>query len=271
MRQFWNLAALARPLTVAALAAPALLGSAPALASINFAAPYVFVTQDAAEKGLSVPLYGGSEREVSYVTVRVYRWVQKGEDPYVLEAAPEVAVFPQTVRLEPGARSDVRLAWPRTATPIDERYYRLVSEEFDRPGGEGPGKDKTQFGFRVRPRASLPLIVYGRNDLAPAQLSAAITTVVPATPAAEPLKGIPAPDNRRVRLTNSGQTYGRVLGFRDAKGTVQNTMVYVLPGSTVDIPVPEVESVAGLTVLYSSGRSEHLRKGGSALRTAPVN
>ncbi|MEN9683180.1 MAG: hypothetical protein RLZZ427_931 [Pseudomonadota bacterium] len=269
MHQLWKAAAGAvRPAIVAVLAGSAVLGAAPALASINFATPYVFVAQDAAEKGMSVPLYGGSEREVSYVTVRVYRWVQKGDDPYVLEPAPEVAVFPQTVRLEPGARSDVRLAWTRSAGRIDERYYRLVLEEFDRPGSQNAGKQETKFGFRVRPRASLPLVVYGRNDLAPAQLAASIVTVDP--PADAPKDATPA-SNRRLRITNSGQTYARVLGFRDAKGVEQSTLTYVLPGSTLDMELPGGEAASGLTVLYSSGRAEHLRKEGTPLRTAPVN
>lgn len=255
-----------RSLFVAALVAPVLLASAAAEASINFGNPYVFVSQADAEKGMALPLYGGSEREVSYVSVRVYRWVQKEDDAYALEPAPEVAVFPQMARLEPQARTSVRLAWSRFAAPVDERYYRLVMEEFDRPGKEAVDKDKASFGFRVRPRASLPLVVYGRDDIGPAQLAAQIRDV----PAVMVDGKETRPASRALRVTNSGGTYGRVMGVRDAKGAVHDAMVYVLPGSTVEVPLPAVDSEQGLELLYSSGRAEHVRKENSALRSAPI-
>lgn len=268
MHPFWRTALI----VPVAAASAALIAPSPALASINFATPYLFVAQGEAEKGVSVPLYGGSEREVTYVTVRVYRWVQKGDDPYVLEPAPEVAVFPQMVRLEPGARSDVRLAWARSSAPIDERYYRLVLEEFDRPASEGADKQKAQFGFRVRPRASLPLIVYGRGDVAPAELSASIVSVAPAAqaPAEKAAPVLRKADEKRLKITNTGQTYGRILGVRDAGGKVYNMMVYVLPGATVEVELPDVGSTTGLQLLYSSGRSEHVRKDTVPLRAVPI-
>lgn len=272
MHRFWKLA----------LAAPAAILADTAQASINFGNPYVFVTDVEAEKGVSLPLYGGSEREVSYVSVRVYRWVQKDGDAYALEPAPEVAVYPQMVRLEPQSRSTVRLAWTRAGTPVDERYYRLVLEEFDRPGTDSNGKDTASFGFRVRPRASLPLVVYRRNDLPPAQLSAKIELASPApksAPVAEAAVNAPdaaekasvAPPQPQLRIVNSGGTYGRVMGIRDAKGTVHSSMVYVLPGSTVDLPIPGLENEQGLQLLFSSGRAEHVRKEGMELHAVPIN
>lgn len=258
-----------------ALAAVAMLVAHPALASINFGNPYVFASQAEAEKGISLPLYGGSEREVSYVSVRVYRWVQTADDAYALEPAPEVAVFPQMVRLEPQARASVRLAWSRSATPIDERYYRLILEEFDRPGENNKDKDTAVLGFRVRPRASLPMVIYSRNDLPPAQFSAKFETVMVD---AGPMAGAETPANgekkmveqRVVRITNTGGTYGRVAGFRDAKGTVYNAMVYVLPGSTADVELPAVQDTKGLELLYTSGRAEHVRKDKDPLRSTPI-
>ncbi len=257
-----------------AVVAAVVLVASPASASINFGNPYVFASQEEAEKGISLPLYGGSEREVSYVSVRVYRWVQKDGDPYALEPAPEVAVFPQMVRLEPQARASVRLAWARSA-PVDERYYRLVLEEFDRPDEGSADKDKAVLGFRVRPRASLPMVIFGRDNLEPAQLSATLTTVSKTVeqPVAEGEKakaGPKAVEERVVRVSNSGQTYGRVAGFRDADGTVHNAMIYVLPGSTLDVPLPAAAE-KGLELLYSSGRAEHVRKEKDALRSVAVN
>lgn len=257
-----------------ALVAAVVLVASPASASINFGNPYVFASQEEAEKGISLPLYGGSEREVSYVSVRVYRWVQKDDDPYAFEPAPEVAVFPQMVRLEPQARASVRLAWSRSA-PVDERYYRLVLEEFDRPGEGGADKDKAVLGFRVRPRASLPMVIYGRDNLEPAQLSAAFVTVSKTVEQpvgeGENAKVEPKTDEARVvRVTNSGKTYGRVAGFKDANGTVHNAMVYVLPGSTVDVAMPATDE-KGLELLYTSGRAEHVRKEKDALRSVAVN
>ena len=258
-----------------ALAAVAMLVAQPALASINFGNPYVFASQAEAEKGISLPLYGGSEREVSYVSVRVYRWVQTADDAYALEPAPEVAVFPQMVRLEPQARASVRLAWSRSATPVDERYYRLILEEFDRPGENNKDKDTAVLGFRVRPRASLPMVIYSRNDLAPAQFSARYETVkVEASPMTAGVEGrvdgTKMVDQRVVRVTNSGGTYGRVTGFRDAKGTVYNAMVYVLPGSTADVELPGIADTTGLELLYTSGRAEHFRKDKDPLRSTPI-
>ena len=233
------------------------------------------LAQADAEKGISLPLYGGSSREVTYVSVRVYRWVQKDGEAYGMEPAPEVAVFPQMVRLEPQARSAVRLAWARSA-PIDERYYRLVLEEFDRPGGERGGKDKAVLGFRVRPSASLPLIVYGRDGLSPAQLSAKFTTVMVDDSDFGPVQGDQAAENKKVpvqvaRVTNNGETYGRVIGFRDTKGAVYNEMVYILPGSTMDISLPRNVDPAGLELLFTSGRSEHIRKPGDPARSVAIN
>lgn len=268
MNRIWKLA----------LAAPALIVASQAQASINFGTPYLFVSDAEAEKGVSLPLYGGSEREVSYVSVRVYRWVQKDDDPYALEPAPEVAVYPQMVRLEPLARSTVRLAWAHSATPVDERYYRLVLEEFDRPGTESTSKDSATFGFRVRPRASLPLVVYRKDDVAPAQLSVKVETVaVAATPdktggEAADAAGTPAATTeRRLRITNTGGTYARVLGVKDVKGMMHNEMVYVLPGSTIDVEIPGLEYDNGREVVYTSGRAEHVRKDGVELRAVPIN
>lgn len=266
MNRFWKLA----------LAVPAVIAASSAQASINFGSPYVFVTDAEAEKGVSLPLYGGSEHEVSYVSVRVYRWVQKDDDPYSLEPAPEVAVFPQMVRMEPQARSTVRLAWAHSGKPVDERYYRLVLEEFDRPGTETNGKDTATFGFRVRPRASLPLVVYRRNDVAPAQLSAKIEMApAEADMAADPAArtgGSAEPDlQARLRIVNTGGTYGRVMGVRDGKGTVHSAMVYVLPGSSAFLPIPGLEKEQGLQLLFSSGRAEHVRKDGAQLRSVPIN
>lgn len=264
-----------RGLFHAALAGAVVLVASPATASINFGNPYVFATQADAEKGISIPLYGGSEREVSYVSVRVYRWVQKDGDPYALEPAPEVAVFPQMVRLEPQGRASVRLAWARSA-PVDERYYRLVLEEFDRPGETNRDPDKAVLGFRVRPRASLPLIVYGRDNLPPAQLHGALVTVSRGAQqtGATGAKVKPEPEQttaevRVVRVSNSGGTYGRVSGFRDASGTIHKAMMYVLSGSTVDMPLPSVAE-KGLEMLYSSGRAEHVRKETDPLRSVAV-
>ena len=268
---------LMRGLWKFALAAVATLMAHPALASINFGNPYVFASQAEAEKGISLPLYGGSEREVSYVSVRVYRWTQTADDAYALEPAPEVAVFPQMVRLEPQARASVRLSWSRSPTPIDERYYRLVLEEFDRPAEGNAGKDTAVLGFRVRPRASLPMVIYSRNDLAPAQFTAKTTTVMieasrtsaeEANAKADGEKKMV--EQRVVRVSNSGATYGRVTGFRDAKGTVYNAMVYVLPGSTVDVDLPPVADTTGLELLYTSGRAEHTRKEKDPVRSTPV-
>lgn len=257
----------------AALVASVVLMANPASASINFGNPYVFASQVDAEKGISLPLYGGSEREVSYVSVRVYRWVQKDNDAYAMKPAPEVAVFPQMVRLEPQARASVRLAWARSA-PVDERYYRLVLEEFDRPGENNADKDKAVLGFRVRPRASLPMVIYGRDDLAPALMSASFATVsrsVDQAPAEGDTKQEQEKiDERVVRITNNGGTYGRIAGFRDASGTVHNAMIYVLPGSTVDFPVPQAEE-KGLELLYTSGRAEHVRKEKDQLRSVAIN
>ena len=257
----------------AALVAAVVLMANPASASINFGNPYVFASQVDAEKGISVPLYGGSEREVSYVSVRVYRWVQKDDDAYAMEPAPEVAVFPQMVRLEPQARASVRLAWARSA-PVDERYYRLVLEEFDRPGENSADKDKAVLGFRVRPRASLPMVIYGRDDLAPALLSASFAAVSRTVEQA-PAEGAAKPEQKKVeervvRVTNTGGTYGRIAGFRDASGTVHNTMLYVLPGATVELPVPQVDE-KGLELLYTSGRAEHVRKEKDQLRSVAIN
>lgn len=263
-----------RGLINSALAAAVVLVASPASASINFGNPYVFASQTEAEKGISLPLYGGGEREVSYVSVRVYRWVQKGDDAYALEPAPEVAVFPQMVRLEPQARASVRLAWSRSA-PIDERYYRLVLEEFDRPGGDGAEKDKAVLGFRVRPRASLPMVIYGRDNLAPAQFNAKFATVMIDEPQAPSEDGKPVSgkqvEQHVVRINNTGGTYGRVTGFRDAKGNVHNAMIYVLPGSTVDLPLPGIEDLTGMELLYSSGRAEHVRKPNDPVRAVSIN
>lgn len=263
MRGFFN----------SALAAAVVLVASPASASINFGNPYVFASQDEAEKGISLPLYGGSEREVSYVSVRVYRWVQKDGDPYALEPAPEVAVFPQMVRLEPQARSSVRLAWARSA-PVDERYYRLVLEEFDRPGEGNADKDKAVLGFRVRPRASLPMVIYGRDNPQPADLSGVMVTI-PKDGGKHDLEESKVKlkqnkvEERAVRITNSGGTYGRVAGFREADGTFHNAMIYVLPGSTIEVPMPTVAE-QGLEILYSSGRAEHIRKDKDPLRSAKI-
>lgn len=264
MRGFINSALVAAVVSVAN----------PASASINFGNPYVFASQVDAEKGISLPLYGGSSREVTYVSVRVYRWVQKEGEPYAMEPAPEIAVFPQMVRLEPQARSTVRLAWTRSA-PIDERYYRLVLEEFDRPGGETGGKDKAVLGLRVRPSASLPLIVYGREGLSPAQLSAKFATAMIDSPNSNSISGDQEGESKKMelqvaRITNNGATYGRVIGFRDAKGTVYNEMAYVLPGSTMDVAIPQNADPAGLEVLFTSGRSEHIRKPGDPARSVVI-
>ena len=192
-----------------------------------------------------------------------------------MEPAPEVAVFPQMVRLEPQARSSVRLAWTRSA-PVDERYYRLVLEEFDRPGGERGDQDKAVLGFRVRPSASLPLVVYGRDGLSPAQLSAKFATVTVASPDSALTAGLEEGDSKKMelqvaRITNNGETYGRVIGFRDAKGTVYNEMAYVLPGSTLDVAIPRNADPAGLEVLFTSGRPEHIRKPGDPARSVVIN
>ena len=258
-----------------ALVSDVLVTANPAYASINFGSPYIFASQAEAEKGISLPLYGGSGREVSYVTVRVYRWVQKDGNAYALEPAPEVAVFPQMVRLEPQARATVRLAWTRSA-PVDERYYRFVLAEFDRPGGESGEKDKAVLGFRVRPSASLPLIVYGRDNLAPAQMSAKFATVKVDLPNDGSVNGGQPADRKQadarvVRVTNSGETYGRVIGFRDAKGTVYNEMVYILPGSTLDIAAPIGAGTDGLELLFTSGRAEHVRKPEDPARSVAIN
>jgi len=77
-------------------------------------------------------------------------------------------------------------------------------------------------------------------------------------------------DQRVVRVTNSGGTYGRVTGFRDAKGTVYNAMVYVLPGSTADVELPGIADTTGLELLYTSGRAEHVRKDKDPLRSTPI-
>lgn len=264
-----------RGIIKSALAAAVVLVAAPASASINFGTPYVFASQADAEKGISLPLYGGNEREVSYVTVRVYRWVQKDGDAYALEPAPEVAVFPQMVRLESQNRASVRLAWTRSA-PVDERYYRIVFEEFDRPATSAADDDKAVLGFRVRPRASLPMIIYGSNNLQPAALNAKFETVmVDASQADGPERlkqdATGKVEQRVVRIANNGGTYGRVTGFRDAKGAVQNAMVYVLPGSTVDLPLPVVDDLSGLQLLYTSGRAEHIRKPNDPVRSTLVN
>ena len=74
-----------------------------------------------------------------------------------------------------------------------------------------------------------------------------------------------------VRVTNNGETYGRVIGFRDAKGKVYNEMAYILPGSTMDIAVPRDADRAGLELLFTSGRSEHVRKPGDPARTVAIN
>lgn len=263
-----------RGLINSALAAAVVLVASPASASINFGNPYVFASQAEAEKGISLPLYGGSEREVSYVSVRVYRWVQKDDDAYALEPAPEVAVFPQMVRMEPQARASVRLAWSRAA-PVDERYYRLVLEEFDRPGGDNADKDKAILGFRVRPRASLPMVIYGRDNLVPAQLDAKLATITVEDPQAVAGQGASTErkrvEQRVVRISNSGGTYGRVTGFRDGKGNLHNAMIYVLPNSTVDLAVPAVDDLTGLQLLYTSGRAEHVRKPNDPVRSVAVN
>lgn len=78
-------------------------------------------------------------------------------------------------------------------------------------------------------------------------------------------------EQRVARITNNGGTYGRVTGFRDAKGTVHNAMIYVLPGSTVDLAVPGIEDLTGLELLYTSGRAEHVRKPGDPVRSVAIN
>lgn len=257
-----------------AISAAVVLVATPASASINFVNPYVFASQQEAEKGISLPLYGGSDREVAYVSVRVYRWVQKDDDAYAFEPAAEVAVFPQMVRLEPNTPTSVRLAWSRSA-PIDERYYRLVLEEFDRPDGTNAERDKATIGFRVRPRASLPMVIHGRDNLAPAQLTASLATKMVEEQSAPDPDGKPTPakqvEQRVVRIGNNGATYGRITGFRDNKGAVHNAMIYVLPGSTVELPAPGIEDLTGLELLYTSGRAEHIRKPNDPVRSVAVN
>ncbi len=257
-----------------AMAAAVVLVATPASASINFVNPYVFASQAEAEKGISLPLYGGSDREVSYVSVRVYRWVQKEDDAYAFEPAPEVAVFPQMVRLEPSTPASVRLAWSRSA-PVDERYYRIVMEEFDRPDGTNVKEDKAFIGFRVRPRASLPLVIYGRDNVVPAQLTASLATKMVEEEAEPAADGTPTPpkkvEQRIVRIGNNGATYGRVIGFRDNKGAVHDAMIYVLPGGTVELPIPGIEDLTGLELLYTSGRAEHVRKPNDPARSVVIN
>lgn len=48
-------------------------------------------------------------------------------------------------------------------------------------------------------------------------------------------------------------------------------MIYVLPGGTVELPIPGIEDLTGLELLYTSGRAEHVRKPNDPARSVVIN
>jgi P pilus assembly chaperone PapD len=220
-----------------------------ALAAISFEKTSVVATRAQFEQGVEFPVMGMHGATTTFLSVRVFKWEQSDTDTTILAPNDDFTVYPQLVRMAPDSRVVVRIKTKRPLPQNGELHYRIVLEEFDRPDGTNAPEPANQAGISVkfRPKATLPMVVANGQDEQDAELK--ILDIRHEHLSDTSQKTV-------VRLRNDGTTLLRVTSFQiDAEPGI-NALIYVLPGSTVNVPWPrKLHSDAHLLVTYRVGMS----------------
>ncbi|WP_187336690.1 fimbrial biogenesis chaperone [Novosphingopyxis iocasae] len=166
----------------------------------------------------------GKERVT--LQVRAFSWSQSaGEN--VLSQQADLVASPPMAEVEPGGRQLVRLVRRAEASDTPEAAYRLLIDEL--PAAPATDAETLQAQLRVQMRYSIPLFVYGskQENVSP-QLEARI---------------VAAPSGPMLSIRNSGSRHARLSDLRGLSGGKEALIKsglagYVLPGSSIQIPLP---------------------------------
>ncbi|MCW2387188.1 P pilus assembly chaperone PapD [Sphingobium sp. B11D3B] len=225
-----------------------------AQAAITVEKTLVAETPEAFEKGVAYPLIGLHGADPTYLSVRVYKWTQRGDDMYVLEPTDDFTVYPELVRISSDTRKSVTIKAAKPLQRGTEGDYRIVLREFDRADGTDnpPPESEAMMTLRVKPQASVPMIV--RAPAAARALPLEIEGMREAPPPSAAEKASGARPGQLLRLRNPGPVYQRIvaLGVNQPAGEKNQLVGYVLPGQSIDLNVP-LKQGDRVEVLYASG------------------
>lgn len=236
------------------LVASALIVSNNVEAAITVEKMLIAERPEVLEKGVPFPILGLTDAEPTFVSVRVYKWIQRPDDQFVLEATDDFSIYPELVRISADMRRNIMIKAKRPLPRDRESQYRIVLREFDRADGTDnpPEEQQVGMGFRVKPQASLPMIVRGPANAASAPMVVDGLYDAPALTPVE-IKGGAKP-SKLLRVRNPGAVYQRIIavGINAAAGEKNQQLGYVLPGQAVDLNV-RVKSGDSIEVAYVIG------------------
>ncbi|MBN8804222.1 MAG: molecular chaperone [Sphingopyxis terrae] len=233
----------------------AILLSSAAYGAITVQNTLVAETPEDFEKGVAYPLIGLHGADPTYLSVRVYKWTQRGDDMYVLEPTDDFTVFPELVRIGSDSRKSVTIKAAKSLPRDHESDYRIILREFDRADGTDnpPPDDAPAMALRLKPQASVPMIVRAPKSAQPAPM--AIEGVRNAPPLTEREKAIGMQEpGQLLTLRNPGAIYQRIvaIGVNEPAGEKNQVVGYVLPGQSVDLGM-SLKPGDRIEVMYVNG------------------
>ncbi len=179
--------------------------------------------------------------EPAMMQVRIFRWNQRdGQDQF--EDQQDVLPSPPIVTIPAGARQMIRLTGNSRERPAGETAYRIIIDEIPaQPGPDHDGREQGGSGIRFQMRYSIPLFVHG----------GATGSARGGKSRAKESEGfrlgcmlLDRPDGKWVRISNGGGGHARLVDVAFTVngaqiGIAQGLLGYVLPGSSMEWPVPK--------------------------------
>ena len=207
-------------------------------ATITFTKFMVAETPAAFAKGVVFPLIGLSTDKPTFVAARVYKWTQRKDNMYVLEATDDFTVYPQLLRMSPSTRKSIMIKSTVPLAADNESFYRIILKEFDRVENQDVIREQESSGLNVtvKPTVSLPLVVRGPSSLKAEDL---VVESIRAGNAFSPKRGGAIDESKTMLvLYNPGKVLQHIhaIGINVSPGRSNQFNGYVLPGQRVAVP-----------------------------------
>ena len=237
--QTWRLRWLYITLAVGLIFARDVIGPYAAHA-VSISRTTVTTTVEELTKGIGFPIIGLREQQVPvFLSVRIFSWTQSDDDPLVLTPSDDITTFPQLLRVDSNQTQNVRIQMVKPIDDSEERYYRIVLDEFDRI--DKPNQtEAVNMVVRNKPRVTVPIIV-----------RSAAASKVPGSLEVSAIKaGASNSASTDIRIANTGRTFAVVRSVTVA-GKQYDKVAVILPGKSQSIAFPaKIASQDEITVAY---------------------